>query len=490
MALTDFDFVLFGGGGDLAMRKLIPALYALSRGKGFPQGGRIIAVGRHEWSREAYLEELDKQAKPNIEEERLDESAWNAFRERVNYVSLNATDANTYQPLKDALRDDEKLTRVYYLAVPPNLFAGICQNLAEAGLATPNARVVLEKPLGRDLEGARQINANVGKVFSESQIFRIDHYLGKEAVQNLLALRFGNILFEPLWRREWISDVQITIAEELGVGNRMGYYESSGALRDMLQNHLLQLLCIVAMEPPVDGTPDAVRDEKLKVLRALKRFTPNSLVQNVVRGQYKSGHVNGVAVPGYRKEPDANTQSRTETFVAVKAEIDTWRWSGVPFYLRTGKRMADQLAEIVVRFKSIPHSIFNQPISSFQPNSLVIRLQPDEGLNLNLMAKTPGDGMRLKLVDLELDFRETFKKPRMEAYERLLMDVLRGQLTLFMRSDELEAAWEWVEPILHFWDQEDNDPLFYTAGSWGPGAASALIGRDGLQWREEALPEE
>ena len=490
MALTDFDFVLFGGGGDLAMRKLIPALYALSRGKGFPQGGRIIAVGRHEWSREAYLEELDKQAKPNIEEERLDESAWNAFRERVNYVSLNATDANTYQPLKAALRDDEKLTRVYYLAVPPNLFAGICQNLAEAGLATPNARVVLEKPLGRDLEGARQINANVGKVFSESQIFRIDHYLGKEAVQNLLALRFGNILFEPLWRREWISDVQITIAEELGVGNRMGYYESSGALRDMLQNHLLQLLCIVAMEPPVDGTPDAVRDEKLKVLRALKRFTPNSLVQNVVRGQYKSGHVNGVAVPGYRKEPDANTQSRTETFVAVKAEIDTWRWSGVPFYLRTGKRMADQLAEIVVRFKSIPHSIFNQPISSFQPNSLVIRLQPDEGLNLNLMAKTPGDGMRLKLVDLELDFRETFKKPRMEAYERLLMDVLRGQLTLFMRSDELEAAWEWVEPILHFWDQEDNDPLFYTAGSWGPGAASALIGRDGLQWREEALPEE
>ena len=350
--------------------------------------------------------------------------------------------------------------------------------------------MVLEKPLGRDLEGAREINADVGKVFAESQIFRIDHYLGKEAVQNLLALRFGNILFEPLWRREWISDVQITIAEELGVGNRMGYYESAGALRDMLQNHLLQLLCIVAMEPPVDGTPDAVRDEKLKVLRALKRFTPNSLVQNVVRGQYKSGHVNGVAVPGYRKEPEANTQSRTETFVAVKAEIDTWRWAGVPFYLRTGKRMADQLAEIVVRFKSIPHSIFNQPISSFQPNSLVIRLQPDEGLNLNLMAKTPGDGMRLKLVDLELDFRETFKKPRMEAYERLLMDVLRGQLTLFMRSDELEAAWEWVEPILHFWDQEDNDPLFYTAGSWGPGAASALIGRDGLQWREEALPEE
>ncbi|MET0961521.1 MAG: glucose-6-phosphate dehydrogenase [Noviherbaspirillum sp.] len=490
MAMTDFDFVLFGGGGDLAMRKLIPALYALSRGKNFPATSRVIAVGRHEWRREDYLEEINTQAKPNIEPEQLDEAAWDAFCERVSYVSLNATEPGSYQPLKDALREDDKVVRVYYLATPPNLFATICQNLAQAGLVTPTSRVVLEKPLGRDLQGARQINADVGRVFAESQIFRIDHYLGKEAVQNLLALRFGNILFEPLWRREWISDVQITIAEELGVGNRMGYYESSGALRDMLQNHLLQLLCIVAMEPPVDGTPDAVRDEKLKVLRALRRFTPNTLVQNVVRGQYRGGHVNGVAVPAYRKEPDANAQSRTETFVAVKAEIDTWRWSGVPFYLRTGKRMADQLAEIVVRFKSIPHSIFNQPISSFQPNSLVIRLQPDEGLSLNLMAKTPGDGMRLKLVDLELDFRETFKKPRMEAYERLLLDVLRGQLTLFMRSDELEAAWEWVEPILHFWDQEDNDPIFYTAGSWGPGAASALIGRDGLQWREEALPED
>jgi glucose-6-phosphate 1-dehydrogenase len=349
--------------------------------------------------------------------------------------------------------------------------------------------VVLEKPLGRDLASARQINEEVGRFFSESQIFRIDHYLGKETVQNLLALRFGNVLFEPLWRREWISDVQITIAEELGVGNRMDYYETSGALRDMLQNHLLQLLCIVAMEPPTSATPNAVRDEKLKVLRSLKRFTPYTLAQNVIRGQYRAGHVNGTAVPGYRQEPKANPYSRTETFVAIKAEIDTWRWAGVPFYLRTGKRMADQLAEIVVRFKTIPHSIFAQPNNSFQPNSLIIRLQPDEGLKLNLMAKTPGDGMRLRPVELELDFRETFKTPRMDAYERLLLDVLRGQLTLFMRSDELEAAWEWVEPILNHWEQEGDDPLPYSAGTWGPAAASALIGRDGLQWREEALPE-
>lgn len=489
MALSDFDLVLFGGSGDLAMRKLLPALYALHCGKGFPATARIVAVGRHAWSRDDYLREVESNARPHVADGAPPQAAWDAFLRRIDYVSVDAGDPATYAPLSAALRADAHVTRIYYLATPPTLFATICHHLSKVGLATANSRVVLEKPLGRDLQSARQINEEVGRVFEESQIFRIDHYLGKEAVQNLLALRFGNVLFEPLWRREWISDVQITIAEELGVGNRMGYYETSGALRDMLQNHLLQLLCIVAMEPPVSVTADAVRDEKLKVLRSLRRFTPSTLVQNVVRGQYRQGHVQGAAVPGYRNEADANPHSRTETFVAIKAEIDTWRWSGVPFYLRTGKRMADQLAEIVVRFKPLPHSIFAQPVNSFQPNSLVIRLQPDEGLHLNLMAKTPGDGMRLKPVDLELDFRETFKKPRMEAYERLLMDVLRGQLTLFMRSDELEAAWEWVEPVLDFWDQEESEPIPYTAGSWGPAASSALIGRDGLQWREEALPE-
>ena len=489
MVITDFDLVLFGGSGDLAMRKLLPAMYARDRAKDLPSAARIICVGRHDLSTEAFLVSVTETAKPHIAADAFDPTVWLRFCQRIQYVALDATDPASYTGLVTAMRDDAALTRVFYLATPPSLFATICLNLAGCGLATPNSRVVLEKPLGRDLKSAKQINADVGRVFSESQIFRIDHYLGKEAVQNLLALRFGNVLFEPLWRREWISDVQITIAEELGVGNRTGYYDTSGALRDMLQNHLLQLLCIVAMEPPTLITPDAVRDEKLKVLRSLKKFTPATLSQNVVRGQYRAGHVNGVAVPGYRKEPGANPNSQTETFVAVRAEIDTWRWAGVPFYLRTGKRMADQLAEIVVRFKSIPHSIFAQSTGSFQPNSLVIRLQPDEGLHLNLMAKTPGDSMRLKPVDLELDFRETFKTPRMEAYERLLLDVLRGQLTLFMRSDELEAAWEWVEPILEHWEQEENEPIPYTAGTWGPAAASALIGRDGLQWREEALPE-
>lgn len=489
MAISDFDLILFGGSGDLAMRKLLPALYARDRARDLSARSRIICIGRDNKSHADFVQIIEQNAKPHIISSTLDAEVWQRFCERIQYVALNARESASYQDLVTALRDDPDISRVFYLATPPTLFSMICDNLSQSGLATPNARVVLEKPLGHDLQSAKDINAQVGRYFSESQIFRIDHYLGKEAVQNLLALRFGNVLFEPLWRREWISDVQITIAEELGVGGRFDYYDTSGALRDMLQNHLLQLLCIVAMEPPVSNSADAVRDEKLKVLRSLKRFTPATLAMNVVRGQYRAGHVDGVAVSGYRQEEDANPDSRTETFVAVKAEIDTWRWAGVPFYLRTGKRMADQLAEIVVRFKSVPHSIFTQNSSGNTPNCLVIRLQPDEGLHMNLMAKTPGDGMRLKPVELELDFREQLKTPRMEAYERLLLDVLRGQLTLFMRSDELEAAWEWVEPILAYWEQEESDPIPYSAGTWGPAAASALIGRDGLQWREEALPE-
>ncbi|USX15907.1 glucose-6-phosphate dehydrogenase [Oxalobacteraceae bacterium OTU3CAMAD1] len=490
MALTDFDLVLFGGSGDLAMRKLLPAMYARDVANDLPPTARIICVGRADASQEDFLHTVETTSKPHVKSPAITPAAWTRFTARIVYVSLNATDSASYKNLVEALRKDDAITRVYYLATPPAIFSQICDNLKENGLVTKNSRVVLEKPLGRDLASAKQINAEVGKVFEESQIYRIDHYLGKETVQNLLALRFGNILFEPLWRREWISDVQITIAEKLGVGNRMGYYDTSGALRDMLQNHLLQLLCIVAMEPPTSIAPDAVRDAKLQVLRSLKKFTPTTLAQNIVRGQYRAGHVDGKAVPSYRDEPDAPEHSRTETFVAMKAEIDTWRWAGVPFYLRTGKRMADGLAEIVVRFKQIPHSIFAQPTNSFQPNSLVIRLQPDEGLRMNLMAKTPGDGMRLKQAELELDFRESFKSPRMDAYERLLLDVLRGQLTLFMRGDELEAAWEWVEPILNNWESDDSYPIPYASGTWGPAAASALIGRDGLQWREEALPED
>lgn len=484
MVISDFDIVLFGGTGDLVMRKLLPALYARDKAGDLMSTVRIICIGRNKKSNSDFLQMIEQNSKPHINNIILNNKSWQRFCTRIQYVVLNAQDSASYQNLVTIMRHNKNLLHVFYLATPPTLFSMICDNLSQFNLITSNTRVVLEKPFGHDLESAKNINIQVGRYFNESQIFRIDHYLGKEAVQNLLALRFGNVLFEPLWRREWISDVQITIAEELGVGGRFNYYDSSGALRDMLQNHLLQLLCIIAMEPPVSNSANAVRDEKLKVLRSLKRFTASTLAMNIVRGQYHAGYVNGVAVPSYRKELDANQDSRTETFVAIKAEIDTWRWAGVPFYLRTGKRMADQLAEIVVRFKSVPHSIFTQYNRNI-PNCLAIRLQPDEGLHMNLMAKTPGDGMRLKEVELELDFREKFKIPRMEAYERLLLDVLRGQLTLFMRSDELEAAWEWIKPILEYWAHEDSEPIPYSAGTWGPAAASALIGRDGLQWREE-----
>ncbi len=334
MALADFDIVLFGGGGDLAMRKLLPALFARDRTNHLPPQARIICAGRHAWSAEEFLDVLDKNARPHIAAAAADPQRWSDFCKRIQYVALDASDPAAYAPLVAAMRPDPELVRVFYMATPPSLFSRICENLAQAGLANARSRVVLEKPLGRDLASARQINLEVGKIFDESQIYRIDHYLGKETVQNLLALRFGNMLFEPLWRREYISDVQITIAEELGVGNRIEYYDNAGALRDMLQNHLLQLLCIVAMEPPLSVQADAVRDEKLKVLRSLKRFTPATLAQDVVRGQYRSGHVDGAPVPGYRKE-GAPADSRTETFVAAQ---------GRDRYLALGRRAVSTCA--------------------------------------------------------------------------------------------------------------------------------------------------
>ena len=375
-------------------------------------------------------------------------------------------------------------SRVFYLSTSPDLFAGVCQRLAAVKLNQGNSRVVLEKPLGHDLESSNKINDTVGAYFTEQQIYRIDHYLGKEPVQNLLALRFGNTFLEPLWRREWISDVQITVTEQVGVESRAAFYDHTGALRDMVQNHLLQLLCIVAMEPPASINADAVRDEKLKVLRSLKPLDPEGLLTKVVRGQYRAGAAEGKPAEGYLDEPGVAPHSRTETFVALKTEISSWRWAGVPFYLRTGKRMSERLAEIVVNFRKVPHSIFGrQPMT---PNRLVIQLQPNESVRLHLMAKQPGDQMRLRPVYLDLDFKEVFESRSPEAYERLLMDVIRGDLSLFVRRDEQVAAWNWVEPIMEAWENSAEGPKPYTAGTWGPAASSALLSRDGLCWHEEA----
>jgi len=374
---------------------------------------------------------------------------------------------------------------VCYLATAPHIFVPICEQLARTGLNTPNVRVVLEKPLGHDLESSEAINAAVAQYFAEDQIYRIDHYLGKESVQNLMAIRFGNALFEPLWRREWVQDVQITIAEELGVETRGDFYDRTGALRDMVQNHLLQLLCMVAMEPPASLSEDAIRDEKIKILKALKPILPADVAEKTVRGQYRSGAIAGKPVVGYLEEQGIAPDSHTETFVAIKAEIANWRWEGVPFYLRTGKRMQSRVAEIVVHFRDVPHAIFPKPLGLSPQNRLVIRLQPEESIRLYFLVKQAGDTLELTPTSLDLDFANSFKTRRAGAYERLLLDVIRGRLGLFVRRDEQVQAWRWVEPIIDTWDASTVPPKQYTAGTWGPAASTALMSRDGALWHEE-----
>jgi glucose-6-phosphate 1-dehydrogenase len=398
---------------------------------------------------------------------------------------MDASTNTGWDKLKAKLGDGADRIRAFYLAVSPDLFGVISAGIGKAGLVTPTTRVIIEKPIGRDLESARALNDEVGAVFDESQIYRIDHYLGKETVQNLMALRFGNALFEPLWNATHIDHVQITVAETLGVEGRGSYYDTAGALRDMIQNHILQLLCLVAMEAPPHMDADSVRDEKLKVLRSLKPIDDGNAESLTVRGQYKAGASNGSAVPGYLSEVE-NHHSHTPTFVALKAEIANWRWAGVPFYLRTGKRLAARVSEIVVAFRSIPHSIFDQNVGALQPNRLVLRLQPDEGVKLWLMIKDPGPGgMRLRYVPLDMSFAQAFMVRSPDAYERLLLDVIRGNQTLFMRRDEVEAAWAWVDPIAEAWEKSKQAPKSYTAGTWGPTASVALIERDGRTWHED-----
>ena len=484
MLVNDLDLILFGATGDLVMRKLLPALYHLKRDGLLGKEVRIVGVARTATSREDYIASARQNAERFLGAE-FDNAAWERLAACLDYKSIDASDAASYAPLAAQLQEHPQRARVFYLSTSPELFTAICRNLSAAGLVLPNSRIVLEKPLGHDLASSQQINDEVGTVFSESQIYRIDHYLGKESVQNLLALRFSNVLFEPLWRREWVSDVQITVAEQIGVEKRGDFYDKTGALRDMVQNHLLQLLCIVAMEPPASIAPDAVRDEKLKVLRALRPIGANEVAAKTVRGQYRAGAAAGQPVPGYLEEKGIAPDSRTESFVAIKAEIDTWRWAGVPFFLRTGKRMQDKVAEIVVNFRQVPHSIFGQTSDTHSSNRLVIRMQPDESMRLHLLAKQPGDVMSLKPVSLDLDFAETFKTRRLEAYERLLMDAMSGNLTLFVRRDEQETAWRWIEPILDGWQSSSDSPRPYTAGTWGPSASVALLSRDDLAWHEE-----
>lgn len=486
MSIKDhFDIVLFGGTGDLVMRKLLPALYRQDQDGHLGPNGRIICLGRKIADTKAYIANASALVATYLGKD-FSEEGWRKFSTRIQFLRLDATQQDEYQLLADILNTHPNHVRVFYLATAPSLFAPISQALAHAKLNGLNSRVVLEKPLGHDLESSNCINEAVGNYFKEKQIYRIDHYLGKEAVQNLLALRFANTFLEPLWRRTWIRDIQITVMEKVGVENRGEFYDKAGALRDMVQSHLLQLICIVAMEPPATMEADAVRDEKIKILRSLRPFSAEEVLSKTVRGQYRAGTVNGEAVPAYTEEQGIPADSTTETFVAIKAEIEAWRWAGVPFYLRTGKRMQDRIAEIVVNFRETPTSIFGR-VSEFasSPNRLVIRLQPNESVRLYLLAKAPGEKMQLKPVHLDLDFKETFKTRVPEAYERLLLDVIEGNLALFMRRDEQEAAWKWVAPILESWKNSSDAPKPYSAGTWGPAASSLLLSRDGNCWHEE-----
>ncbi|WP_374577342.1 glucose-6-phosphate dehydrogenase [Phenylobacterium sp.] len=477
--------VLFGGTGDLAQKMLFPSLYFLDADGFLAEGFGVVATARAEMTREAFVEQTRATIAARAGEAGLDPKAWARFEKRLSYVGADGTTQAGAEQLKAAIGGAK--APMYFLAVSPSIYGRVCAALDAAGMTGPGARIVLEKPVGRDLESSKAINAEVAKAFPEESIFRIDHYLGKETVQNLLALRFANTLFEPLWNNLTIDHVQITVAETEGVGERWPYYDEYGALRDMVQNHMLQLLCLVAMEPPSDMEPDSVRNEKVKVLRSLRPVTRADVQTVSVRGQYTPGVVAGKAADGY--EAERGQATNTETFVALRADIDNWRWAGVPFFLRTGKRLPERRTQIAIQFKPVPHSIFEGAAEAdLVANRLVIDLQPDEDIELLLMNKAPGlseRGMRLQSLPLSLSLAKAYSGPnsrRRIAYERLILDVIQNNSTLFVRRDEVERAWEWIDGVADAWRESGMAPKPYAAGSWGPAGAFALIERSGRAW--------
>ncbi len=470
-----FDLVIFGGTGDLARRKILPGLFRRFLAGQMPDGSRIIGAARSDLDDAAYQSMISDAIDEFGGPEKDDKEGRKAFLACLGYVQIDAKGTDGWKDLAKLIR--ENVVQAFYFSVAPSLFGDLAERLMKHKIATPHSRVVVEKPFGRDLESAKALNKTLATHFDESQIYRIDHYLGKETVQNLMAVRFGNVLFEPLWNNHYVDHIQITVAETVGVGGRGAYYDRSGAMRDMVQNHLMQLLCLIAMEPPSQFGADAVRDEKLKVIRALQPIEPH----HIVRGQYDAG----ADTASYREDAE-NPRSFTESFIAMKTHISNWRWSGVPFYLRTGKRMKARSSEITVVFQSLGHSIFEGEESL--PNILSIHLQPNEGMDLQVTIKEPGPGgMRLVSVPLDMTFADALGDSDIEvtdAYERLIMDVIRGNQTLFMRGDEVEAAWAWTDPIIAGWEARNDVPKTYEPGSTGPEDALMLLHRDGRKWRE------
>ncbi|WP_338468356.1 glucose-6-phosphate dehydrogenase [Novosphingobium sp. ZN18A2] len=473
--------LLFGATGDLARRMLLPSLYALHEDELIRPGLRIVGTARSEHSDEEFREMAKAALDEFLPADRKDDAKLGTFLKRLSYQALDASTIEGFDDLAKKVGDTSGGLSIF-LSTAPFLFEPTIKGLSQSGLAHPGVRIGLEKPLGEDLESSRVINDAVGSAFSEDRIFRIDHYLGKETVQNLMVLRFANMMFEPLWNAHGIDHVQITISETVGLEGRKGFYDDTGALRDMVQNHMLQLVALTAMEPPADYDATSIRDEKVKVLRALRPVGADEMV----RGQYAKGAVGGTAVKGYVE--DLGAPSETETFVALKAHVDNWRWQGVPFYLRTGKRMAERRSEIVVQFKEVPHNIFAQRQGKLRANRLVIRLQPEEYVRLQVMAKEPSldrEGILLREVPLDLSLTQAFAKARRRiAYERLLLDLIEGEQTLFVRRDEVEAQWRWVDAIRKTWRDDDVEVKSYPAGSWGPNAGIALVARDGRSWND------
>ena len=488
-------FVIFGGSGDLARRKLIPALYNLMLDGMLPPNYAVLGLGRKPLT-DTKLRALLREAIQQYSRQPLDTKKWADLERRIFYLPGSIDRPESYREISAQLEKIEaelKLPphRIFYLAIPPASFATACEGLERAGLVEPAGgpppfpRVIVEKPVGHDLKSAREINAIVGEVFDESQVFRIDHYLGKETVQNLMVIRFANSIFEPIWNSKYIDHVQITVSEAEGVGTRATYYDEAGALRDMMQNHLLQLLCFVAMEPPYSLDPDVVRNARIDVLRCLRPLTAKDVERDVVRAQYSQGKVQGKNVPEYRGEAGIAPDSITETYVALKLYVENWRWAGVPFYLRTGKAMAKRASEVAVQFKDIPEILFNaNPSLQQAPNVLTLRIQPEEGLSLRIVSKVPGSRVQTYPVEMSFKYGDVFGAPSPEAYERLLLDVMAGDASLFMRRDAVEASWTWIGNILTGWKAQRIKNLpEYSAGSWGPVEADRLIKGDGREWR-------
>ncbi len=488
-----FTLVIFGAAGDLAHRKLFPALYNLMLDHWLPTHFNIVGIARQPYTDEEFRREVKTSIK-KFSRRPYGPEEFQLFADETHYITADFDDSKAYQQLKKLLTTMSKRQQIpsnylFYMATPPSFYPVIARHLGEVGLnhdADENswARVIVEKPFGRDLASAEDLNTDLHHVFEERQIFRIDHYLGKETVQNILVFRFANGIFEPLWNRQYIDHVQITVAESLGVEGRGSYYDNAGAIRDMVQNHMLQLMSLIAMEPPVAFDEDAVRDEKVKVLRAIRPFTTRDILDHTVHAQYESGFIDGTPVPGFLDEPDIASDSRTDTYVAMRLLIDNWRWAEVPFYLRTGKRLAKRATEIAIQFKTAPHRFFNQTATpELEPNVLTLKIQPDEGIALRFGAKVPGPMVRIRTVNMDFLYGTSFADAAPEAYERLLLDAMVGDSTLFTRKDEVEAAWTLVTSIMQGWARAKNPVATYESGTWGPREAEELIARDGFRWR-------